>query len=198
MSATEVSTHLFWLTSRAAGTTALVLSSLAVSMGLVLGISARGRTLLPALSAPERRGIHEALALATMVAIAIHGLSLVGDSYLHPSLVDVTLPFVSSYKTLPTSLGIIAGWGLTLLGLSYYARRRIGMRRWRVLHRLTVLAWILGVVHTFTEGTDAGQPWFIALMLLPLLACAALLLTRLTGRAPGHALPRGNPEPSAT
>jgi hypothetical protein len=59
------------------------------------------------LGAPgERRNIHETLALATMVAIAAHALALVGDSYLHSSPLDVSIPFISSYKTLWTSLGI--------------------------------------------------------------------------------------------
>jgi methionine sulfoxide reductase heme-binding subunit len=137
------------------------------------------RGVLSRVSASERRSIHEALALATMVAIAIHALSLIGDSYLRPSIIDVTVPFASSYETLPTSLGILAGWGLTLLGLSYYLRARIGVRRWRAIHRLTVLAWALAVVHAFTEGTDAGRPWFVAIVLLPLLAGAALLSARL-------------------
>jgi len=181
MIAAATSTHLFWLTSRAAGTTALVLSSLALSMGLAMALGKRRSGLLGRLSAIERRSLHEALALATMVAIAVHGLSLIGDSYLHPSIIDVTVPFASSYKTLPTSLGILAGWGLILLGLSYYLRGRIGIRRWRLIHRMTALAWALGVVHTFTEGSDATQPWFLALVLLPLAVGAALLCARVLG-----------------
>jgi methionine sulfoxide reductase heme-binding subunit len=195
------STHLFWLTSRAAGTTALVLSSLALSMGLAMALGKRRAGLLRRLGAIERRSIHEALALATMVAIAIHGLSLIGDSYLHPSIIDVTVPFASSYKTLPTSLGILAGWGLIILGLSYYLRGRIGVRRWRLIHRMTALAWALGVAHTFTEGSDATQPWFLALVLLPLALGAALLGARVLGpqepprRAAGV---QRRAEPSAT
>jgi len=199
MLATLASTHLFWITSRAAGTTALVLSSATVSVGLLMGLRLRGRANAATAGAPERRSIHEALALATMVAIAVHGLSLIGDSYLHASLFDVTVPFVSSYKTLPTSLGIVAGWGLLLFGLSYYARRRIGIKRWRLIHRLTLLAWLAGLVHTFTEGTDAGQPWFIALVLLPIALAAALVVYRLAPRArPGTRTvrPRRDPFPS--
>lgn len=201
MIAAATSMHLFWLTSRAAGTTALVLSSLALSMGLAMALGKRRGGLLGRLSAIERRSLHEALALATMVAIAIHGLSLIGDSYLHPSIIDVTVPFASSYKTLPTSLGILAGWGLILLGLSFYLRGRIGVRRWRLIHRMTALAWALGVVHTFTEGSDATQPWFLALVLLPLAVGAALLCTRVLGpqdpprRTAGV---RRRAEPSAT
>jgi sulfoxide reductase heme-binding subunit YedZ len=129
---------------------------------------------------PDRRVYHEVLSLAVMVAIAVHGLTLIGDSYLHPSLLDVTVPFVLSYKTLATSLGIVAGWAMIFLGLSYYARARIGNERWKVIHRLTLLAWLGGLVHTFTEGTDAGQLWFIVLIVVTSAPALVLLAARVS------------------
>jgi methionine sulfoxide reductase heme-binding subunit len=170
---TNISTHLFWVISRGAGTTALILSSAAVGVGLTMG----GRMIKGGRA--DRRAYHEALAIAVMVSIAVHGLALIGDSYLHPSLLDVTVPFALSYKTIPTSLGIIAGWGMICLGLSYYVRNRIGIKRWRVIHRFTALAWILGLVHTFTEGSDRGQLWFIALILVTAAPTFVLLIARL-------------------
>ncbi len=155
---TDPAPHLFWITSRAAGTTAMLLASAAVGIGLVMsGKLVKG-------GGSDRRAIHEVISLATMVAIAVHALTLIGDKTLGPSLIDVTLPFAWSYETLPTSIGIVAGWGLIVLGLSYYARRRIGIARWKALHRFTALVWIGGLIHTFTEGTDAGRLWFIALI----------------------------------
>ena len=53
--------------------------------------------------------------------------------------------------------GIIAGYLAALLGLSFYARRRIGAKLWRKLHRATVLVWALGCVHALGAGTDAGS-----------------------------------------
>lgn len=176
---TDPSQYLFWITSRAAGTTAMVLSSASVGVGLAMAgklIKAGG---------PDRRSIHETLSLAVMVAIAVHALALIGDKYLHPSLLDVTVPFVLSYKTLPTSIGIIAGWGMAFLGLSYYWRSRIGNARWKVIHRFTLLAWLGGLAHTFTEGTDARQLWFIGLILVTGAPAVALLTVRLARRRPG-------------
>ena len=168
---TDPSTHLFWITSRAAGTTAMILASAAVGFGLLMsGRLAKGPN-------AGRRTIHEILSLSVMVSIAVHGLSLLGDTYLHPSLLDVTVPFASGYRTLATSAGIVAGWALIALGLSYYVRGRIGVQRWRVIHRFTLLAWIGALVHTFAEGTDARSTWFIALIgvtALPALVALAL------------------------
>jgi sulfoxide reductase heme-binding subunit YedZ len=172
--ATDAAPHLFWITSRAAGTVALVTASVAVCLGLLMStrwLKGRG---------PDLRVLHEVLSLATLVAIAVHGLTLLGDSFLHPSLADVTLPFVSGYKTLWTTLGICSGWALAILGLSHYARRYIGVARWRALHRFTALAWVLGVAHSLGEGTDAGQVWFLAMTAVVAVPAALLLVSRLT------------------
>ena len=75
--------------------------------------------------------------------------------------------------------GIVAGWALVLLGLSYYVRGRIGVARWRRLHRFTAVAWILGVVHGLAMGTDAGAAWFLLTAAALVIPAAALLVARL-------------------
>src|SRR5947209_8882925 len=94
------------------------------------------------------RAVHEVLSLATIVAIVVHAAALLGDKFLHPSLADIAIPFVSSYKSAWTAIGIVAGWSVSFLGLSYYARRFIGGVRWRKLHRFTALAWLAGLAHS--------------------------------------------------
>jgi methionine sulfoxide reductase heme-binding subunit len=174
--ATAVTPHLFWITSRAAGVAALALASLAVSLGLLMS------TKLLKGKMADLRVAHEVLSLSTIVAILVHGLALVGDKYLHPSLADIAVPFLGSYKTFWTSIGIIGGWGLILLGLSYYARRRIGALRWRKLHRFTALAWLAGLGHAIGMGTDAGQVWFLAMIAIVAIPALGLLVPRLLGR----------------
>lgn len=172
---TDSGPHLFWITSRAAGTAALILASVSVAIGLLMStrlLKGRG---------PDLRLIHEALSLATIGAIAVHGVSLLGDHYLHPSLADIGLPFASAYKTWWTSLGIVAGWATVALGASYYVRRWIGQDRWRRWHRLTALAWVMGVAHSLGEGTDAGQIWFLAMTAIVAVPAALLLAGRIGG-----------------
>jgi sulfoxide reductase heme-binding subunit YedZ len=170
--AASTSPHLFWITSRAAGTAALVLSSMGVCVGLsISGRFVRGR-------GPDLRSLHEALSLATIAALLVHGLSLLGDTYMHPSLLDIAVPFASGYKTGWTSLGIVAGWALILLGPSYYVRRVIGQQRWVKLHRFTAVAWIAGLVHAIGEGSDAGSAWFVLLIVLTTLPALLLLTLR--------------------
>jgi sulfoxide reductase heme-binding subunit YedZ len=169
---TNATPHLFWITSRAAGIVALVLASLSVSLGLLMSLKFMRRR------GPDLVAVHEILSLSTLVALAVHGLTLLGDQFLHPSIADIAIPFVSGYKTVWTATGIVGGWALAALGLSYYARRRIGAARWRKLHRLTALAWIAGLVHALGEGTDSGQLWFLALVTIVAVPAVAMLAVR--------------------
>jgi sulfoxide reductase heme-binding subunit YedZ len=167
--------HVFWITSRAAGSAALVLSSLGVCLGLLMGTRLlRGRRV-------DLNVSHEAVSLATLGAIVVHGVSLLGDSFMHPSAADIALPFAWGYKTGWSTTGIVAGWGLLALGLSYYARGWIGAKRWRKLHRFTVAAWALGVIHSLGEGTDSGETWFLAMTAIAVVPPALLFLARAGG-----------------
>jgi sulfoxide reductase heme-binding subunit YedZ len=166
--------HIFWITSRAAGGAALILAGAAVAVGLMVSARrpATGKT---ATSKADLRAIHEALSLTTLAMVALHGLSLLGDSFLNPGLTGIAIPFVGSYRPLWTGLGIVAGYGLAGLGLTYYLRDRIGAARWRVLHRFTAVFWVLAIVHTIGAGSDAAQLWFLLIsggMVIP----ATLLL----------------------
>ncbi|HWC48645.1 MAG TPA: ferric reductase-like transmembrane domain-containing protein [Solirubrobacterales bacterium] len=151
-----IQSHGWWLASRASGLVALVLVTISVFLGLTLSGKVMRR---PGLS-KKLMAIHEQTALAGLVAIAVHGIALLGDPWLHPGVTGIAVPFAMSFKTLFTGLGIIGGYLAALLGLSYYVRRRINAKLWRKAHRATVLVWLLGLVHALGAGTDASAVWF--------------------------------------
>jgi sulfoxide reductase heme-binding subunit YedZ len=178
---TNIEPHLFWITSRTAGVSAMVLASISVGLGLAMAARLGGGRLA------DRRVLHEALSIGVMISIVVHAGSLLFDNYLSPSIADVTIPFVTDYKTYWTALGIVSGWGMILFGLAYYARRHIGAQRWKLVHRFTLVTWIGGLIHSIGEGTDASRVWFLALMALtvaPSLTLAALRLSRSSQATP--------------
>jgi sulfoxide reductase heme-binding subunit YedZ len=164
----------WWLASRSAGVVALVAVAISVIVGLLM---ANG---LPRRPGIKRRllAIHESTALAGLVAISVHGLTLLGDKFMHPTLSQIAVPFTIGYRPGFTGLGIIAGWLAVLLGLSFYARRTIGAKTWRKLHRATILVWALGIVHVLGAGTDAGQSWLQAVMVVTGVPIVFLFLRR--------------------
>jgi len=170
----------WWLAARASGIVALALVTLSVAVGLAMaGRVARRPGLSRTLMA-----LHQHAALAGLVAIAVHGLTLLADPWLRPGVTGVTVPFSMSYRPAFTGLGIVAAYLAALLGLSFYARRRIGPRLWRRAHRATVLVYALGVVHAIGAGSDASTPWMRWFLIVTGAPILVLFLRRVTARRP--------------
>jgi sulfoxide reductase heme-binding subunit YedZ len=164
--------HLFWITSRAAGTAALLLASASVLLGLMMSSTRRTP------NKRDLRTLHEALSLSALAMVGLHGASLLGDAYLNPGITGIVVPFVGKYRPLWTGIGILAGYALAALGLSYYFRDRIGASRWKRLHRLTAVFWLLAVAHTIGAGSDAAEPWFLLIGAAVVIPAAVLLVLR--------------------
>ena len=142
--------QVFWLASRAFGIVAIIM--LAISVGLGLAMS--GRIIhRPGLPAKLKR-YHEASTLVTLGLITAHAGVLLADSYLRPGIAGITLPFQMSYRPLWTGIGIIAAWLTAILGPSFYARKWIGVKTWRWLHRWIIAAYFLALAHVVGAGTD--------------------------------------------
>lgn len=183
---TDPSQHFFWLSSRALGVVALVLLAASVSIGLTLS----GRLLRKPGIAARLKNAHEAIALSATAATVAHGLVLLGDDFLQPGLIGVLLPFAMTNQPIWTGVGIIGGWLTAIFTFSFYVRRWIGVKTWRWLHRWTLAAYLLAVVHTLGSGTDAGTAWMLALLVV----ISAPIVFGITARA----IPVSPPRPHKT
>ena len=185
----------WWLASRSAGIVSILAVSVSVIIGLMManGLPKKG---WGGLTKRKLVAIHESTALAGMVAISVHGLTLLGDKFMHPTLSQIAVPFTIAYRPGFTGLGIIAGWLAVFLGLSFYARRRIGVKRWRSVHRATIAVWALGIVHALGSGTDAGQRWFQTILVVTGIPIVYLFLRRVLpseGDRPASRVPTRSP-----
>ena len=178
----------WWLAARSAGIVAFIMIAASVMLGLFLasGLLRRwGRTGLKR----DLVTVHQQMTLTALVLVAVHGLCLLGDKWLKPGISGIAVPFSIGYRPLWVGMGIIGGYLGATLGLTYYARRRIGARRWRRMHRLTVVVYVLVVMHSLGSGTDGASSWFTALVVLTALPILVLLIIRYGGfaSAPGRA-----------
>lgn len=188
--------YIWWLASRASGTVALLLVTASVLIGLLM---ASGLLKRPGL---KRRlvAVHEHTALVALVAIAVHGITLLGDRTLNPGPIGILVPLQTSYRPAYTAIGILSGYLIAALGLSFYIRRWIGGRRWRQMHRATVAAYLLGVTHAIGSGSDASTPVVRLAVVASVLPAAALFLIRNRPRASttaARAAARAAPSPPA-
>ena len=176
--------HGWWLASRSAGVVAYLLLSASVALGLAMALR-----LVPPRLAAALRIAHERIALIALGAVAAHGLLLLGDGFLRPGLSGILVPFAMDYRPAWTGIGILAGYLTAGLSLSYYARRRLGARRWRAAHRLIPIAWAMAAVHVIGAGTDAGSLW----LQVPIALTLSLVLTLLGQRVLGGRAARPAP-----
>ena len=177
----DPSHYAWWLASRSAGVVAFVLVACSVMLGLYMAAGLGGRR--PGLKRTLVK-VHEQLALTALAAIAAHGLLLLGDTWLKPGVTGIFIPFTMSYRPLWTGLGILGGYIAAVLGPTYYLRRRIGPRRWRRLHRLIALVYVLGSAHALGAGTDGASAWFTGLAVATAVPIAVLLAIRYLRRRP--------------
>lgn len=170
----------WWLASRSAAIVAFLLITTAVLLGLLMASKLARR---PGLNRKLMK-VHEQIALAALVAIGLHGVLLLGDAWLKPGITGITIPFTLEYRPLWTGMGIVAGYLALLLGPTYYWRRKIGTKRWRQIHRTTVVVFVLAVAHSLGSGTDGASTWFRLMVFGSAALVLALVIARYGRRAP--------------
>lgn len=193
MTERDPSQYVFWLASRSAGIVAFLLVATSVVLGLYMAANLGRR---PGYKRVLVK-VHEQVALAALVAMAAHGLLLLGDRWLNPGLSGIAIPFTMSYRPVWTGIGMVGGYLAFALGLTFYARRRIGAARWRKTHRLIALVYVMGAVHALGAGSDGGGIWLRSVVALTALPITVLLVARYRPRhRPARAPARRPPEPS--
>jgi predicted ferric reductase len=152
--------HAYWYLSRSSAFVGYVMLWASMAFGLM--ISNKLGRLWP--GAPTTFELHQLTGLLGLGFSLLHGLALLGDRYIGYSLTGVLVPFAGTgYRPVWVGLGQIALYGAALVGLTFYVRKYIGQRAWRVIHFFSYAVFALALVHGITSGTDTGEPWAVAL-----------------------------------
>ncbi|WP_432535152.1 ferric reductase-like transmembrane domain-containing protein [Kineococcus arenarius] len=151
--------ELLWYVARASGLVLLPLFTAVV----VLGVLTRGRRRPAGSPRFATLALHRSLALAALAFVAVHVGSVVADSYVDVTLVDVVVPFASGYRPYWTGLGTLALLLLAALIGTSLARVRLGQRAWRGVHALSWVFFALTLAHGLGAGSDTRTWWGLAL-----------------------------------
>jgi predicted ferric reductase len=150
----------YWYLARAGAFVAYGLLWLAMALGLA--ITNKLARAWP--GGPTAFDLHQHLSLLGLAAALFHALILLGDRYIGYTLPQILLPFAAAgYRPLWVGLGQLGLYGLAVVALSFYVRRRIGPRAWRRLHFLSFAVFGLALAHGLASGTDSRQGWAAAL-----------------------------------
>ena len=149
------SVHKYWYMGRSSGFAAYALLLCSVLLGL--GVSSR--VFDGWLVRPWVYDMHQFLSIAVLVVMGFHALIMVPDPYAQFRLSEMLIPFTSHFKPVWTGLGTIALYGSVILTASFYVKKRIGQRTWRMLHYVSFVVFIMAFVHGIKSGTDSGEAW---------------------------------------
>ncbi len=158
----------FWYLSRALGVSAYVALALGVIWGLLISTGAGDGALGRARSVE----IHRWISGTSLALVAGHALVLVGDATVRFDALDLLVPFLAPYRPLAVGLGTIAAYGAGVVHASFWLRRRLGQRAWRMIHYGSFGVFVLATAHGTLAGSDGGTPW----MRLTYLAAGGLVL----------------------
>jgi sulfoxide reductase heme-binding subunit YedZ len=86
--------------------------------------------------------------------LVLHGGALAFDPVMRFGIVGVLVPGAAPWRPVPVAAGIVTAWLMLALAASFHVRRRIGQRRWRLLHYASFLAFTFGLYHALNVGTD--------------------------------------------
>jgi DMSO/TMAO reductase YedYZ heme-binding membrane subunit len=178
-----MSEQFWWHLARATGIVAWAGAVGAVLVGLAIASRIGGREV----PASWLLALHRHLGALTLAFTGAHLGALVADSYIELTLLDVVLPFRSTWRPGAVAWGVGALWILALVEATSLLRRRLPARLWRSVHLLSYAGALGASIHLFAAGTDHAN---LGLRLAPLLVLALavgfltyrLLMPRRRGR----------------
>jgi predicted ferric reductase len=179
----------YWYLARSSAWVAYGLMWLSMVLGL--SITSKAARLWP--GGPAAYDIHQFVSLLSLVVALFHGLILTGDQYINFSVAQVFVPFSNpNYRPFWVGIGQLGFYLLAMVGLSFYLRRRLTPRVWRLLHYFSFLTYAFVLLHGITSGTDTSQSWAMAaywltggtVLFLTVYRISHSILTRLLDDAP--------------
>lgn len=170
-----MTTSALWYLTRGTGVVSLALLTVVV----VLGVLTRGGVRAARLPRFVVSGLHRNASLLAVAFLGVHIATSVADPYAPIRLADAVVPFGSAYRPVWLGLGALALDLLAAIGLTTLIRRRIGRRLWRAVHWLAYAAWPVAVVHALGTGSDARQPWLLAVVAMSVVSVVWAALWRL-------------------
>jgi predicted ferric reductase len=153
----SLDSQLAWMASRACGFGAFVTFSAVVMLGLLTASGLLRRA--GSRRTTDLAAWHRVLALVGWPLIAAHGLLLLADPWLHPTVTQVAWPFgMHLHKACWAGFGAVTVVALALATATPWLQRRLRAVPWPAVHRIaSVIAYAAMSVHVIGAGSDTGR-----------------------------------------
>lgn len=166
---------LAWYSVRALGFLAYLVLAGAVLYGLLLST----RILDAIAHRPVSFALHKDLSIAALVLASLHGTLLIFDQSFSFTPLAILVPFELPYSPLTVGVGQLTLYASAVVTASFYVRRHIGQKTWRLIHYVTFLAFVGASFHGIASGSDSGSAWAFWIYLAPVTAAVFLTTYRI-------------------
>jgi predicted ferric reductase len=136
-----------------------ILAYLALAGSVVYGLLMSTKLLDAIAHRPISFALHQDLAAVGLGLAGIHGALLALDRTVPMPLLQLAVPFAAPYRAPWVGAGQIAFYVMLTVVASFYVRRHIGQRAWRLLHYATFLSFAGATAHGIMAGSDSGTAW---------------------------------------
>lgn len=174
-----------WMTIRGSGVVAFALLSAATIWGLLIST----KMLSKVMRAKPLTWFHESLAIAALVATAVHVFVLSIHSFLDFTWTEILVPGASNWRAGAVALGTVSLYGLVIIVGSFYIKKHIGQKMWRTIHFASLGVFLASLLHGVTAGTDTRTPVMLGLYVGTAAVVALLIGIRLTSESETNGRP---------
>ena len=145
------STQIWWYVTRSAG----IIAYLLLWFSMVWGLVVPTKLLNPVIGPTFTVDFHEFISLLAIGFTLLHVFVLTIDRFLPYSLIQILVPFLSPYRPFWVGLGVIAFYITLLVTITFYLRSKIGMKKFRSIHILSLLGYLGVTLHGLYAGTNS-------------------------------------------
>src|SRR2546430_4342464 len=155
----------FWEIARASGIAAYA----ALCISVLSGLAPRTQALSFLANNRAVRALHDWTPWIVIPAALTHILALLLDATARIGILDVFVPFLTTYGQLAIGLGTISVDLLIIVLVTTWFRRRLTNNAWQWWHRASYLGFVTMFLHAMLSGTDLTSP------VISVLSCASAI-----------------------
>lgn len=141
-----------WFITRASG----ILAYLLLWLSTVWGLAVSSKIFDKLVPRAFTYDAHEYLSLLAFVFTTVHVVILLGDTFMPFNIPQLLVPFISDYRPFWVGIGIIGTYLSILVTVTFYMRKLIGQRMFRLIHYLSFAGFFGVLIHSWFSGTDTG------------------------------------------
>jgi methionine sulfoxide reductase heme-binding subunit len=149
-----MSERFWWYAVRSTGLVSWVMLAASMFIGGLLA----ARLVRRAPAVRRAVGLHRHASALALVLVALHLVSLIADSFEHFSLVDVLVPFASTWRPGAVAWGIGAMYIMVTVEATSLMSKRLSKRTWKLIHKASALGFASATLHLLQAGSEAQAP----------------------------------------